>query len=179
MAAVNRLGFMGGRRGRETTRTREDLFVALSSHTRTHTHTHTCFINCWQNAAKPKKNRHSQLSSVQDISFWIFVVHALKSYLWARNFSFRGLTPKIYGNIFQTPKIHILAQNDAFWVLVGPDLTRRVYVSRSAFQLRRLARLWADIGAFFWTPLCPWSSCCELICGQMSSIPCGSTTRPE
>jgi len=39
MAAVNRLGFMGGRRGRETTRTREDLFVALSSHTRTHTHT--------------------------------------------------------------------------------------------------------------------------------------------
>ena len=41
MAAVNRLGFMGGRRGRETTRTREDLFVALSSHTRTHTHTHT------------------------------------------------------------------------------------------------------------------------------------------
>ena len=33
------------------------------------------------------------------------------------------MTTKIYGHIVQTPKRHTTARNDAFWALIGPDMT--------------------------------------------------------
>ena len=59
----------------------------------------------------PVKFRHYQLSSVQVISIWFFVVHAWKSFHRPKISVFEDWLLKV-SNIVQTPKKHIVARND-------------------------------------------------------------------
>ena len=72
----------------------------------------------------------------------------LKVLFMSPKFQFWGLTPKIWRNIVETAKRHIVAQNDAFLALVGPDRTRHVVAlcKLSLYRHFPLAKMWSTLG---------------------------------
>ena len=72
------------------------------------------------------KCHHNRLSSYQVIRIWIFLSFRLESPIHAPKISvFGGFYPKNLEAHRSTPERHLLARNDMFWALIGPDLTHR------------------------------------------------------
>jgi len=58
-------------------------------------------------------------------------------------FQFLGFDCQNFGEHCSRPKMHILARNDTFWAVVGPDLTRHV-VPLCTYKIhrRKFGQLW-------------------------------------